>query len=272
MAPVDPEFAQARLAALMEGGDRARIEARVLALERRIQALPERAMRRAVLREVVTALGVPELVAVLSLAEERSHHGRGGSRELMQELALEPTVFQELPYETVQLAYGLCRRVDRPGVASMFLSGRERGNPTVDEAFTGNEHLDEPVGVRREWARGRDRDRLDRLLHDRDWRVVRLLLDNPRIVERDVVKVCAMRPTRPEVLQLVATHRRWASSYRVRQALALNPYTPAPIVRRLLPTLMRQDLRLGLQSGVLEPELQAHVRRLLDRGGGDGGP
>lgn len=267
MPGMDPDFARGRLCQLLEGDDRPRIEQRVLTLERRIRSLPERAMRRAVLRETVTGLLVPDLVAALHLATERGRHGRGDARELLQELALEPTVFEELPYETVQAAYVLAHEAELPGVAMMFLSARRRSNPTVEEAFQGNEHLDHPVGMRRAWARGADRNRLDRLLHDRDWRVIRLLLDNPRIVERDVVKVAAMRPTRPEVLELVATHRRWASRYAVRKALALNPYTPTPIVRRLLPTLMRQDLRTGLQLGVLDAAVQAEARRLLGQEG-----
>ncbi|RME23274.1 MAG: hypothetical protein D6798_13865 [Deltaproteobacteria bacterium] len=261
---MDLEFASARLDRILRGGDRPRCEQQVLALERRVHSLPERAMRRAVLREQVLDLGVPDLVGVLAVAVDRGRHGRGWSRELLQELALEPTVFRELPYERVQLAYKLAVEAELDQVAAMFLSARHRGNPTVEEAFQGNEHVDEPVGVRRGWARGSDRDRLDRLLHDRDWRVIRQLLDNPRIIERDVVKIAAMRPTRPEILELIATHRRWASRYPVRRALALNPYTPTPIVRRLLPTLMRQDLKLGLKAGVFDDALQQQVARLLD--------
>lgn len=263
---MDEPFARARLASLLEGPDRPRVEERARALERRVHALPERAMRRAVLREALVDLHVPDLVALLAISHERGRHGRGDSRELLQELALEPTVFHELTYPVVHQSYALASDAGLPGVAALFLSARGQPNPTVEQAFQGNEHLDHPVGIRRAWARGADRDRLDRLVHDRDWRVITLLLDNPRVVERDVVRIAAMRPTRPEVLELVATHRRWASRYVVRKALALNPSTPAPIVRRLLPTLMRQDLRAGLQAGCLDPELQAEARRLLAAG------
>jgi len=256
-APLD------RLRALLEGAEREHVDGQVVALERRIHALPERAMRRAVLREALGGLATVELVGMLVVAQDRGRHGRGDSRELLQELALEPTVFVELAYERVQGAYLLAQDAELPGVAAMFLGARALLNPTVDEAFKGNEHMDHPVGVRRAWARGRDRNKLDRLMHDRDWRVIQHLLDNPRIVERDVVKVAAMRPTRPEVLELIAAHGRWSSRYPVRKALALNPYTPAPIVRRLLPTLMLHDLRQGLGAGVLDEDMLAEARRLL---------
>ena len=63
------------------------------------------------------------------------------------------------------------------------------------------------------------------------------------LVERDVVSVAARRPTRSEILEIISRHRKWASRYRVRKALACNPYTPHQISRRLLSTLMYQDVR-----------------------------
>jgi hypothetical protein len=72
-----------------------------------------------------------------------------------------------------------------------------------------------------------------------------------------------MRPTRPEILEVLARHPRWSSRYRIRKALACNPATPDTIARRLLPTLMRQDLRHALEAGVLPAELVPEVRRML---------
>ncbi len=261
--PMDLAFARARLRRLLDGEDRTRLEDRARQLERRVHVLPERGMRRAVLREALGGLTVPDLVALLALSQERARQGQGNSRELLQELALEPTVFEELSYEVAHEAYALATEVELPSVAAVFLGARAETNPTIDQAFKGNEYLDHPAGTRASWARGSNRDRLDRLLHDRDWRVIRLLLDNPRIVERDVVRIAAMRPTRPEIIELVATHGRWSSRYPVRLAIALNPSTPVPVARRLLPTLMRTDLKEALAAGSLDPALREEVRRLL---------
>ena len=67
------------------------------------------------------------------------------------------------------------------------------------------------------------------------------------------------------MLSLVAAHRKWASRYRVRKALACNPYTPATVARRLLPTLMRQDLRELQNSKVLSPELRTLAQSLIKK-------
>lgn len=131
----------------------------------------------------------------------------------------------------------------------------------------GNEYAKQSVGERCTSARGRSRNKLDRLLHDRDHRVIAILLDNPLLREQDVVKIAAMRPTRPEVLELLARHRRWASRYAVRKAIACNPHTPPPISRRLVPTLLKQDLKALIGAGSIPEEVRQQARALLRRGG-----
>lgn len=237
------------------------VVAEVVRMEQRLGALRERAMRRVVLLEAVQAMSCEMLVAWLDALLIRVAEGRGASRELLTELALEPAVFEEVDYDTVQEAYRLAREAGMDRVAELFLSSALNLNPTVEEAVTDNEHLDLPLGVRRAAARSTDRFVLDRLVHDRNPRVIEVLLDNPRLVERDVVKIAAMRPTRPEVLEVVARHRRWSSRYRVRKALACNPYTPAPLVRQLVPTLMCQDVRQAVEAGLLDPRLLTDQRK-----------
>lgn len=234
-------------------------------LERMLDGVQERAFRQTVVRDALQSLSAEALVAMLVLLVDRARLGNGRARAVLQELALEPTVYEQMPYARVQAAYALARAHGCDDVARMFISALDERNPTADQAFTGNDHMDAPTGVRRSAARSTDRYKLDRLVHDRDHRVIAILLDNPRITERDVVKISAMRPTRPEVLTAVARHRRWSSRYRVRKAICLNPSTPAPIARRLVPTLMRQDLQALLDTGGVTAELRDHAGTLLSQ-------
>jgi hypothetical protein len=128
-----------------------------------------------------------------------------------------------------------------------------------------NPHFEAAPGLRIAAARGTRREALDRLMHDRDERVIAALLDNPRIIERDVVRIAAMRPTTAEILERIAAHPRWASRAAVRKALAFNPATPAPLARHLLPTLLRQDLELLAGSHVLAEPLRHEATLLLSR-------
>ena len=111
------------------------------------------------------------------------------------------------------------------------------------EAFRLDPQLaDVPLGVRKSLARSHDRVKLLRLLYDPQVPVVAILLDNPHIVEADVVRVVARRPNRPEVLALVAGHRRWSLRYAVQLALARNPYAPPSLAAAFIPFLQIPDL------------------------------
>ena len=70
-----------------------------------VAALREGPMRRAVVCEAVRAMAPDALVGLLALLLERVRDGDGDARAVLQQLALEPTVFEELPYADVQAAY-----------------------------------------------------------------------------------------------------------------------------------------------------------------------
>lgn len=252
-----------RLQELLHGEERWWIVQKVDDLERRLQALSERLMRRSVLLETLLTLDEVELVALLTVLLARVQEGRSASRLVMQEMALEPVLFTALPYERMADAYRVAREEGQNAVANFFLGNPQRANPTRDERFSENRHMEAPLGARRAAARSRDRFVLDRLVHDRNHRVIALLLDNPRLIERDVIKIASARPTQPRVLEQVAQHRKWSSRYQVRRALAFNPYTPMTISRRLMPTLMRQDLEFILSSKALPEALRQFAHQLL---------
>ena len=235
----------------------------VIGLEVRLDALSEPAMQQAMLNELVDTFASAELVTVLYVLQERAHNGNARARLALQVMALDPGVLVLLPYARLRESYQLAQDWGWPQVAGLFLSEPLRKPPNIDEAFTGNEHYDLPLGVRRQAARSSERLVLDRLLHDRNHRVVALLLDNPNIIERDVIAMAARRPTRPEVLEVIACHRKWAVRYRVRKTLAFNPYTPNTIARQLVTTLMVNDLRELVRAGSTPAKLKEMAAQQL---------
>ena len=78
----------------------------------------------------------------------------------------------------------------------------------------------------------------------------------PETILSDVVRLCARRPCPPAVLRTVSESRRWIGQPRVRIALVKNPDTPADVSQRLVPLLLRQELREVAQA----VELPAGVR------------
>jgi hypothetical protein len=121
------------------------------------------------------------------------------------------------------------------------------------------------LGERKSLARRRDRELLNRALRDPHPDVVRILLDNPALTEMDVVRVCAQRPVAPEVLMHVFRHPRWIVRYRVRAALAFNPFTPESITVQLLPHLTPSDLKAVMRSSELSERVRAACSLPSDR-------
>jgi hypothetical protein len=121
------------------------------------------------------------------------------------------------------------------------------------------------LGERKSIARKRDRNLLARVIRDPHPDVIRILLDNPALVEDDVVRLCARRPVPSQVLVQVFQHPRWILRYRIRLTLALNPHTPEDVAVQMLPHLAPSDLREVAQSGQLSERVRAACYEHSDR-------
>jgi hypothetical protein len=240
------------------------IEYQVQNLEHRIHVLPEREMRRAIIVEFVAALTPEELVACLYIVDSKAAQGSSKSRELLQEMALEPSAVSELPYDTIQKSYRIARKCELKSVQGMFFGDNPKGSRTIDEVFSSNEYYDVSLGIRKQASRTTDRNVLDRLIHDRNWRVIALVLDNPRVVERDVVSIAARRPTQPKILEVISKHNKWSGRYRIRKSLVCNPYTPYPLARQLLGTLLQHDIKSLISMGAMPKRLREEAREILN--------
>ena len=216
-------------------------------------------------------------------------------RERLRELPVEAAV--ELLHDLVRLAetadddariallacVGLQRYEKSLGydwLAAVYVSADDRGYEDVKRLLatsevqrkpskTGrieNQFVEKTVGECKALARNtRNRDLIDRLMFDRNPEVVKMLLINPRIIERDVVKMAAMRPTTPKVLYEIVRCPRWAPNYRVKKALALNPYLPVNDAVSLLCFLLRQDLQEVAGSLEVHERVARAARDLLAR-------
>src|SRR5205085_1862177 len=72
--------------------------------------------------------------------------------------------------------------------------------------------------------------------------VITQVLQNPRLTENDVARMCASRDATPAVLARVFATPRWAVRPRVRKAIAANPRTAEDVAIALVPLLSRTDL------------------------------
>ena len=121
------------------------------------------------------------------------------------------------------------------------------------------------LGERKSLARRPDRKTLEKVLRDPHPDVIALLLQNPRLTEDDVVRMCARRPGVPEVLVRVFASTRWSIRPAVRRALAMNPATPDTLVAAVVPLLGPDELRLIAQDERVLPSVRRRCLEILTR-------
>ncbi len=120
------------------------------------------------------------------------------------------------------------------------------------------------LGERKSLARTHDRILIQRVVRDPHPDVVRILLDNPSLTEDDVVRICALRPNDPGVLQAVYRHRRWVVRYRPRNAIVRNPDCPLDTALLLAPLLRPGELKEAAVASGLAPALRLSCRSILE--------
>jgi hypothetical protein len=242
----------------------------------RLTSLPEAGMRRAVLAEVLRATPPPAAVRLLRELVRGPRVNAGppfaAAIEALAAALHDPDL---LPYDARAGLYAAAREAGAVEVARLLLApssapGDAPGDPDPEQVLAGSPpSAPDPgatgpaawrgkpltLGERKALARGPRGDLLDRLLRDPDADVIRVLLGNPHLVERDVVLVAARRPAHPSVLRAVF-ESRWLARYPVKRALVLNPYTPTDLAVRLVPALTAPDQR----AVAADPKLADAVR------------
>jgi len=236
--------------------------ARVL---RRLEAVPEPAMCLAIWRELfdqappMTVFAAAD--AALMAGRARRPGGQVALLSLMQfmESAREQAIRVLLPAATVT-GHAELLSLLADGEPARVAAGELPGAPTGDEEreFT--------LGERRAQARSPDRHVLDRLLLDQDPGVIFQLLQNPKLLERDVLRLVSRRPTGVGVLRAVFRHRKWGRQRVIQGALVQNPYTPLEIGLGLVGLLDQDTLRRVSRDTTLHLVLQEGARGCLRAG------
>lgn len=203
---------------------------------------------------------------VIKLIRERALAGQDDFRLLYNSL-LVPGILEEVLGPKRLTALGEIARtrgeLELQAILGDMPSGlkvRRNEQPFLDPALR-----ETPLGTRKSLARKPDFKMIERMARDQDHRVIEHLLDNPRLTERDVIKIGATRPTSPKVLAVIYNHPKWISRYSVKKTIVLNPYAPLSIALRLVALLNLRDLEDVCESQELPSVLQDEARRLLEK-------
>lgn len=251
----------------------ARARDRCAALDRKLAHVLEPGIRVALVREQVLADAPEEACAWLACALDRTP-GTGAVDPLRDAIVdvlapdpdAGPTVAEPLPYAFRRDLYGAAVAFGAERLAALL-----RSHPAhPDAAETGRRRLapdvaEIPLGTRRALAKGDDPHLLEKLALDPDATVIANLLRNPRLCERDVVRIAALRPVPPSTLEEVARSARWSTRPRVRVALVRNPHCPVALAMKLIGRLPLADLREMRRDPDLPAETRSQIESELAR-------
>lgn len=237
-------------------------------LARKLASLPEPAMRSFALGDALRAVAPADAVRLLEslVRGARRYPGPPWSTAL-QALAAALEDRALVTYDVRSALYLAAKEAGLPEVARLFFAAgaRPEGEPEEPDPEQPVTPRGKPLtlGERKSLARGGRRELLQGLMRDPDAAVIRVLLENPRLTERDVVLIAARRPVRGDVLKAVFASR-WSARYHVRRALVMNPYTPSDIAVRLVTTLVVPDLAAVAADANLSAAVRSQARELLE--------
>lgn len=101
------------------------------------------------------------------------------------------------------------------------------------------------------------------LRHEKDIKVIRALLQNPRMREMTLIAMVNNPQTMPEILAHIGNHPKWGSLYQVRWALVRNPNCPLGTALQQLKHLRRKNLMQLLHHPGLHPAVIQKIKKLL---------
>ncbi len=189
--------------------------------------------------------------------------------------------YQEALFSLIDIP-AITRILGNPKMSEVYLSSKEMGyervtrllvNPPPKKMryseydFVEGQVIDHiTLGMKRSLAKGISKDTLDRLVYDPDPHVIKNLLNNPRITERDVLKITSKRPTTGEVLTEVFNNKKWSERYSIKRALVKNPYTPTGLSLGLVHFMLSQDLKEISRDGTIHPAIRRAAEEILKKG------
>lgn len=108
-----------------------------------------------------------------------------------------------------------------------------------------------------------DREARGILIRDTNRIVATAVIHNPRLTEREVENISAMRTVADEVLRLIGMNRAWARSYSIIHNLARNPRTPIATAMSILPRIRAKDLQHIAQNRNVPDSVRRQANRLF---------
>lgn len=231
-----------------------------------IFCLSENKMRSAALIERFKTVKPETIAAILQEFCNKASKKRRRYAEIIDSCLDISKMKETLGLEKMSDIYMNAKKMGYDSVVRLLMNPPPKGKKFSEYDFVEGQAVhDITLGQKRSLAKGLDKDLLDRIIYDEDPIVIKNILSNPRIIERDVLKIASKRPVKPAILKVISESTKWSSRYVVKRSLVLNPFTPTGIALGLMNTMQYKDLKLIASTGSLHDEIRSSAKDLLER-------
>jgi hypothetical protein len=229
-----------------------------------LRGLAESGQRAVRFLELSDSWSAQEVAEVLNGLARATAQRPEPLRRLHLDLVTHRELLHRIGYEKVAEIYRYATQQGWRDVQALFRAGPARARAAEPKPGGFAQRLEAlTLGARKQLSRKVDRRKMEMLLFDADARVIRELLLNPKITEKDVVRLAARHQAPASVLEEVCRSERWIHGYSVKKALVFNPRTPPAYALGFGRHLRKTDLKLLLQKGGVHPDLLELARELL---------
>lgn len=229
----------------------------------------EKKIRSAILAEKLSRLKAQTIAMVIDEICCKAEQKSPGYQEALSSLIDIPAITAVIGYPKMSEVYLSSRKMGCERATRLLSNPPPKKKRYSEYDFVEGQVLDDvTLGMKRSLAKGISRDTLDRLLYDPDPHVIRNILNNPKMTERDVLKIASRRPTSGEILTEVFNNKKWGEVYSIKKALVKNPYTPTGLSLGLVNFMLVQDLKEISRDGTIHPAIRGAADEIL-KGGKD---
>lgn len=227
----------------------------------------EKKIRTTILAERLSSLNAETIVMVIDEICRKAEERAPGYQEALFSLIDIPAITRILGYPKMSEVYLSSKKMGYGRATRLLVNPPPKKMRYSEYDFVEGQVIDHvTLGMKRSLAKGISKDTLDWLVYDPDPHVIKNLLNNPRITERDVLKIASKRPTTGEVLTEVFNNKKWSERYSIKKALVKNPYTPTGLSLGLVHFMLVQDLKEISRDGTIHPEIRKAAEEILKKG------
>jgi hypothetical protein len=239
-------------------------EGRYLSFIKKFLSILDRKIRSYILAEKILDIELEDISDFLQAIIKESYKGNKGTLEVLFSLVdiLESLYDKDLSKKVANKIKNIStsnitlRNLISPPSPHKFLKKGE-----VELTDVKMDYL--PLGVKRSLAKKLDVFLLRRMVFEKDPVIIKNILSNPIVSEKDVLKISSIRPTTQAVIKTIYESTKWINYYSVKESIIKNPYTPFRIALILLFYMKRQQLEEIIKDETLHPEIRFEAKKII---------